>query len=173
MGQARQCFVYWVPKAYCRLFWGVMMNNRAKALILSLGLAATGLCATLALARSAPPLTKVEILKVISPACGMEDVADGRAQTLCNHGGGSVKVYVLEIGLGREPFAALDGFAVEGTRAPVCQNGTALLVCEGSGITVGHVYTFDLAGKDEGTFVFRNTSINAPGNTLQTQIYIK
>ena len=149
------------------------MNNRAKALILSLGLVASGLCAAPVLARSAPPLTKVEILKVLSPACGMEDVADGRARTQCNHGGGSVKVYVLEIGLGREPYASLDGFSLVGERAAVCQEGTALIACAGSGITVGSIYTFDLGGKEEGTFVFRNTSINAPGNTLQTQIDIQ
>lgn len=166
-------FVRRVAKAYCRLFWGVTMNNRAKTLILSLGLLASGLCAMPALARSAPPLTRVEVLKVLSPACGMEDVADGRAQTQCNHGGGSVKVFVLEIGLGREPFASLDGFSLTGERAAVCQEGTALIACAGSGITVGSVYTYDLGNKDEGTFVFRNTSINAPGNTLQTQIDIK
>ena len=35
------------------------------------------------------------------------------------------------------------------------------------------LYIFDLAGKQDGTFTFSNTSINAPGNTMSTQLYIK
>ncbi len=126
-------------------------------------------------AASAPPLTQVKVIKVQSPACGLEDIGDGQTQTQCNHGGPNIKVYVLEVGYGQnQPHATLDGFEVNGTRAPVCafDNGN-LTECTAGSKTVGSLYTFDLAGKQEGTFTFSNTSINAPRNTMSTQLYIK
>ncbi|MHA3738110.1 DUF4879 domain-containing protein [Pseudomonas sp. Eth.TT006] len=145
------------------------------------GMKAWGLIAAMmtvapaALAASAQPLTQVKVIKVQSPACGLEDIADGQTQTQCNHAGPSIKVYVLEIGYGQnQPQATLDGFEVNGTRAPVCafDNGN-LTECTPGRNTVGSLYTFDLAGKQEGTFSFSNTSINAPRNTLSAQLYIK
>jgi hypothetical protein len=78
------------------------------------------------------------------------------------------------VGYGREPHVGLDGFDVNGTRTPVCafKNGN-LTTCGPGEKTVGYVYIFNLAGKQEGTFTFSNTSINAPGNTMSTQLYIK
>jgi hypothetical protein len=77
-----------------------------------------------------------------------------------------IKVYVLEIGYGREAHVGLDGFDVNGTRAPVCAfNNGNLTDCTVGMKTVGYLYVFDMAGKQEGTFTFSNTSINAPGNT--------
>lgn len=152
------------------------MHNTTKALALGVGLLSTAalwLGANPALALSAPPLSRVEILKVESTSCGLEDVSDGREQTRCDHNGPHIKVYVLEIGYGHQPHVTLDGFEVNGTRAPVCQNVTSVVACGPSGVTLGYLYIFDLAGKQEGTFSFRNTSINAPGNTLGAQIYIK
>ncbi|MFJ2459559.1 DUF4879 domain-containing protein [Pseudomonas neuropathica] len=131
--------------------------------------------APIVLAASAEPLTQVKVIKVQSPACGLEDIADGQTQTQCNHSGPSIKVYVLEVGYGQsQPHATLDGFEVNGTRAPVCafDNGN-LTECTPGNKTVGSLYTFDLAGKQEGTFTFSNTSINAPRNTMSTQLYIK
>ncbi|BCQ64997.1 hypothetical protein PBOI14_67470 [Pseudomonas sp. Boi14] len=110
---------------------------------------------------------------MLSPSCGLEDVSDGRERTQCDHNGPNIKVYVLEIGYGREPHVTLDGFEVDGTRSPVCEDGSSYVPCGNSGTTVGYVYVFDLAGKQEGTFSFRNTSLNAPGNSLGAQIYIK
>ena len=130
---------------------------------------------TAALAASAPPLTEVKVIKVQSPACGLEDIGDNQPQTQCDHSGPSIKVFVLEIGYGQnQPHATLDGFEVNGTRAPVCafDNGN-LTECKPGSNTVGSLYTFDLAGKQEGTFTFSNTSINAPRNTLSAQLYIK
>jgi hypothetical protein len=125
-------------------------------------------------AASAPPLSEVKILKVESPACGYEDVKDGRKQTQCNHGGGSIRVYVLEQGYGRNPNVALDGFAVIGSKTRVCgDGGNGLGECTGTAKIVGYLYVFDLVGKEEGTFTFSNRSINAPGNTMSAQIYIK
>uniref|UniRef100_UPI0030DD15AF DUF4879 domain-containing protein n=2 Tax=Pseudomonas sp. EA_5y_Pfl2_R50 TaxID=3088691 RepID=UPI0030DD15AF len=140
------------------------------------GLIATLMAATPSvLAASAEPLTQVKVIKVQSPACGLEDIGDGQTQTQCNHNGPSIKVYVLEVGYGQnQPHATLDGFEVNGTRAPVCafDNGN-LTECTPGRNTVGSLYTFDLAGKQAGTFSFSNTSINAPRNTMSTQLYIK
>lgn len=133
------------------------------------------IAAPAALAASAAPLSQVKVIKVQSPACGLEDIADNQPQTQCNHNGPSIKVYVLEIGYGQnQPHATLDGFEVNGTRAPVCafDNGN-LTECSPGSKTVGSLYTFELAGKQEGTFSFSNTSINAPRNTLTAQLYIK
>ncbi|MHB2062507.1 DUF4879 domain-containing protein [Pseudomonas monsensis] len=125
-------------------------------------------------AASAPPLTQLKVLKVESPNCGFEDIAEGQELTRCDHSGSNIKVYVLEVGYGREPHVALDGFEVNGTRTPVCafDNGN-LTECTVGRKTVGYLYVFDLAGKQDGIFTFSNTSINAPGNTLATQLYIK
>lgn len=127
-----------------------------------------------AVAASAAPLSQLKVLKVASPSCGVEDITEGQAQTRCNHSGPNITVYVLEVGYGREPHVGLDGFQVNGSRTPVCafSNGN-LTTCSPGGKTVGYLYVFDLAGKQEGTFTFSNTSINAPGNTLSTQLYIK
>ena len=128
-----------------------------------------------AFAASAPPLSEVKVIKVQSASCGLEDIGDGQAQTRCDHSGPGIKVYVLEIGYGQsQPQATLDGFEVNGTRSPVCAFDTGNLTeCSPGRKTVGSLYTFDLAGKQEGTFSFSNTSINAPRNTLSTQLYIK
>jgi len=128
-----------------------------------------------ALAASAPPLSEVKVIKVQSASCGLEDITDGQVQTRCDHSAPGIKVYVLEIGYGQsQPQAALDGFEVNGTRSPVCafDNGN-LTECTPGSKTVGSLYTFDLAARQEGTFTFSNTSINAPRNTMSTQLYIK
>lgn len=127
-----------------------------------------------AIAATAQPLSQVKVLKVESPGCGFENIAAGQDQTRCNHSGPNIKVYVLEVGYGREPHVALDGFKVDGTRTPVCAFDTGNLTeCSAGKKTVGYLYIFNLAGKQDGTFTFSNTSINAPGNTLSTQLYIK
>ena len=46
-------------------------------------------------AAPAMPLSAVEILKVVSRTCAIEDVSDAREQTRCNHDGPNIKVYVL------------------------------------------------------------------------------
>ncbi|WP_085584096.1 MULTISPECIES: DUF4879 domain-containing protein [unclassified Pseudomonas] len=128
-----------------------------------------------ALAASAPPLSEVKVIKVQSAACGLEDIEDGQSRTQCDHGGSGIKVYVLEIGYGQsQPQASLDGFEVDGVRSPVCAFQTGNLTeCTPGSKTVGSLYEFDLGTRQEGTFTFTNTSINAPRNTLSTQLYIK
>lgn len=130
--------------------------------------------APIASAASAPPLSQVKVLKVESPGCGFESIAQGQDQTRCDHSGAHIRVYVLEVGYGRGAHVGLDGFEVNGTRTPICafDNGN-LTECTTGNKTVGYVYVFDLAGRQEGTFTFSNTSTNAPGNTLSTRLYIK
>ncbi|MDD0999852.1 hypothetical protein D3C84_542390 [compost metagenome] len=143
--------------------------------ILSGGLMALLLAAQGATAASAPPLTQVKVLKVESPECGFENIDEGQTQTRCNHNGPNIRIYVLEVGYGRsQPHATLDGFEVNGTRTPVCayENGN-LTDCSQRTKIVGNLYIFSLAGKQEGTFTFSNTSINAPRNTMSTQLYIR
>ena len=125
-------------------------------------------------AASAAPLSEVKVLKVESPACGFEDIVQGQAQTRCDHSGPNIKVYVLEVGYGREPHVTLDGFEVDGTRSPVCaySNGN-LNDCSTQTRVVGYLYIFDLKGKQEGAFSFSYVSIYAPGNRMSTQLYIK
>ncbi|MGE8154221.1 DUF4879 domain-containing protein [Pseudomonas vancouverensis] len=146
-----------------------------KCLVAVLGaLAAVFLGAQTAVAASAPPLTQLKVLKVASPSCGVETIEDGQTQTRCDHSGPNITIYVLEIGYGRDPHVDVDGFEINGTRTPVCafKNGN-LTSCNPGDKTVGYLYAFDMAGKQEGTFSFSNTSMNAPNNTLSTQLYIK
>ncbi|MFL7964716.1 DUF4879 domain-containing protein [Pseudomonas kielensis] len=149
----------------------LQMNKKLLAVVgCALGLWLPGPAAH---AASAPPLSEVKVLKVESPACGFEDIVPGQAQTRCDHGP-TIKVYVLEVGYGRQPHVTLDGFEVDGTRSPVCaySNGN-LNDCSVRTKVVGYVYIFDLKDKQEGTFSFSNQSINAPGNRMSTQLYIK
>ncbi|POA51906.1 MULTISPECIES: DUF4879 domain-containing protein [unclassified Pseudomonas] len=148
---------------------------RSTVKMTALALLGTAACwfAASAPAGSAAPLSQVEILKVLSSSCRLEDVSDGRERTQCDHSGPGIKVYVLEIGYGREPYVTLDGFEVDGTRTPVCEDGSSYEPCAPGGITAGYLYIFDLADKKEGTFRFSNTSINAPGNSMSAEIYIK
>src|SRR5687767_12852882 len=100
-----------------------------------------GLLGPAADAASAPPLSEVKVLKVESPTCGFEDITAGQAQTRCDHSGANIKVYVLEVGYGRQPHVTLDGFEVDGTRSPVCAFGNGNLNdCSTSTKVVGYLY---------------------------------
>ncbi|MCS3839992.1 hypothetical protein HNR03_004608 [Pseudomonas sp. JAI111] len=127
------------------------------------------------MAESAPPLSNVQVLKVQSAACGIENISAGQERTTCDHGGANIKVYVLEMGYGRAPTVQLDGFNLDSMQTKVCayDNGNPT-ECTGTSMKiVGTLYIFDLGGKQEGTFSFSNRSINAPGNTVSTKLYIK
>ena len=123
----------------------------------------------------APRLSQLKVVKVESPVCGFENIAEAQAETSCDHSGPSIKVYVLEVGYGsNSPNVALDGFEVDGTRSPVCAFQTGNLTeCTPGAKTVGYLYVFNLAGKQGGIFTFSNTSINAPSDRMSTQLYIK
>ncbi|KOY00475.1 DUF4879 domain-containing protein [Pseudomonas nunensis] len=127
------------------------------------------------MAASAPPLTNVQVLKVQSATCGIENISAGQERTTCDHGGANIKVYVLEMGYGRGARASIDGFSVAGGQTNVCAygNGNPTQCTSTETRVVGKLYVYDLGDRQEGTFTFSNTSINAPGNTLSTQLYIK
>lgn len=140
-----------------------------------LGVIFAGLaCVPAVMAASAPPLSNVQVLKVQSAACGIENISAGQERTQCDHSG-NIKVYVLEMGYGRAPRVGLDGFELKGKADKVCAFGNGNLTeCSGAATKiVGTLYLYDLGGRQEGTFTFSNTSINAPGNTISTQLYIK
>ncbi len=124
-------------------------------------------------AAPAMPLSHIEILKVVSSTGAVEDVSDGREQTKAHHGGPHLKVFVLERGYGGQPTVTFDGQAVNGGRTPVCNKGEGLVTCDGSGTTVGYLYTFDLGNKQGGWFQFSNTSLVAPFTRLAAQLYIR
>ena len=124
-------------------------------------------------AAPAMPLSAVEILKVVSRTCAIEDVSDAREQTRCNHDGPNIKVYVLERGCGGQPNVTLNGQKIDGVRAPVCNRGSGLDDCQRGGTTTGYLYTFDLGNKNEGWFEFSNTSLVPPHNRLAARLFIK
>ncbi|RON58314.1 DUF4879 domain-containing protein [Pseudomonas frederiksbergensis] len=137
-------------------------------------------CALLAsvpavMAASAPPLSNVQVLKVQSAACGIENISAGQTQTTCNHGGANIKVYVLEMGYGRKPTVQLDGFNLNGAQTNVCayDNGNPTQCTSTQTRVVGKLYIFDLGDRQEGTFTFSNRSINGGGDAVSTQLYIK
>lgn len=124
-------------------------------------------------AAPATPLSTLEILKVASVSCAVEDVSDGREQTKCDHQAPGIKVYVLERGYGGQPNVSLDGQEVDGVRTPVCNQGEGLVTCNGAGTTVGYLYSFDLGNRQGGWFQFSNTSLTPPHNRLGARLYIK
>ena len=150
-------------------FWGESMKRASKPVFVCFSL----LISTVLNAAPAMPLSRVEILKVVSVSCAVEDVSDGREQTRCDHQGPGIKVYVLERGYGGQPNASLDGQEVDGVRTPVCNQGEGLVTCNGAGTTVGYLYSFDLGNKDGGWFEFSNTSLTSPHNRLGARLYIK
>ena len=124
-------------------------------------------------AAPAMPLSAVEILKVVSRTCAIEDVSDAREHTRCNHDGPNIKVYVLERGYGGQPNVTLNCQKIDGVRAPVCNRGTGLDDCQRGGTTTGYLYTFDLGNKNEGWFEFSNTSLVPPHTRLGARLFIK
>jgi len=171
----RRCFAVKRSEPYCALILGVVMYCMKTRVIAVIGVVmALLLGAQNASAAMAPALSQLKVLKVESPGCGFEDIAEGQDQTRCDHSGPHIKVYVLEVGYGRQAYVALDGFEVNGTRTPVCAFDTGNLTeCTVGRKTVGYLYVMDLDGKQSGSFTFSNTSINPPGNTMSTQLYIK
>ncbi|MES2868249.1 MAG: DUF4879 domain-containing protein [Pseudomonadota bacterium] len=133
-----------------------------------------GLCFSAVLsAAPAMPLSRIEILKVASVSCAVEDVSDGREHTKCDHNGPGIKVYLLERGYGGQPNVTLDGSEVDGVRTPVCNQGEGLVTCNGAGTTVGYVYTFDLGNSNGGWFQFSNASLVPPHQRFNVRLFIK
>lgn len=127
----------------------------------------------------APPLSQVAVEAVgSSQAGGWEYMTTlGQLSTLRDHGGAELSVVVLEVGYGGSPSASINGAllprSAEYKTEPLCLNGGSLTPCG-----IGQTYVawrryYQLDGTQEGNFRYQNTSINAPFNTVSTDIYIR
>jgi hypothetical protein len=146
-----------------------------KTVALSLGLlgcAGLWLAAAPAWSAPAPALSEVRVFKVESARCteSIPERADSTRQ--CDHRG-PTQVYVMEVGLGNNPHASLDGAELSGSRTAVCQVGSISQACNGAGVLMGYIYRFDLNLQAGGTFQYSNSSINPPQNTLVTTLSIR
>ncbi|KAF1029469.1 MAG: hypothetical protein GAK37_01735 [Pseudomonas sp.] len=120
----------------------------------------------------APALSEVRVFKVESARCTETIPERADSTRMCEHRG-PAHVYVMEVGLGNNPMAYLDGALLSGSRTPVCQVGSISQVCNGTGTLMGYVYRFDVDLESSATFQFSNTSINPPRNTLTTVLSIR
>jgi len=91
---------------------------------------------------------------------------------MCTHRG-PTQVSVMEVGLGNNPMGRFNGAELNGQRTAVCQVGSVSQACAGAGTLMGYIYVFDLNVAAPGWFEYSNTSINAPRNTLKTQLNIR
>ena len=130
-------------------------------------------------AASAPPLTRVEVYAVGSSNCGWEFLSRGQQTTACDHGGAALHVAVMEIGYGNDATRhawmrgnELPRSAIIDT-IPVCWVGAQFRRPCPVGISVdGFIYEYKLDGYQVGYFTYQSQSINAPWNTMSTQILI-
>lgn len=152
------------------------MNSTKKSIAAAFGVfgcTAVLLGAAPAWGAAAAPLTEVRIYEVQSGSGGTESIAAASTLTQREHRGPNIKVRVMEVGLGQNPQGYFDGAPVRGNGTAVCQVGSEVGACQGSGVVIGYVYEYDLADKQQGNFTFSNTSINVPRNTLSATLYIR
>ncbi|MBT2371154.1 DUF4879 domain-containing protein [Pseudomonas fluorescens] len=146
-----------------------------KTIALSLGLlgcAGVWLAPAPAWSAAAPALSEVRVFKVESANC-TEAIPERTTVTqMCAHRG-PTQVYVMEVGLGNNPHASLNGAELSGSRTAVCQVGSISEACNGAGVLMGYIYRFDLNLQAGGTFQFSNSSINPPQNTLVATLSIR
>ncbi|WP_197056541.1 MULTISPECIES: YolA family protein [Luteibacter] len=124
----------------------------------------------------APGLSSVRVLAVGSTACGWE-YPDGKGTTTCNHGGGELRVAVMEIGYGSNPIASMNGGqlprSAQYASTGICVTGTQYTwPCTPGQTVVGWLNEYNVDGYESGLFKYQNTSTNAPHNTVYTQINI-
>lgn len=130
-------------------------------------------------AASAPPLTKVEVYAVVSSDCNVELTSYQQQTTTCDHGGALLRVFVREIGYSNDATRhawmrgnELPRSAIVST-TPICWIGTTYFLPCPVGVSVnGFIYEYKLDGYQVGYFTYQNQSINAPWNTMSTQILI-
>ncbi|SBW83112.1 hypothetical protein PVE_R1G5231 [Pseudomonas veronii 1YdBTEX2] len=121
---------------------------------------------------TAPALSEVRVFKVESAGC-VETIPERSQSTqMCTHRG-PTQVSVMEVGLGNNPMGRFNGAVLNGQRTAVCQVGNVSQACNGAGTLMGYIYVFDLNVEAQGWFEYSNTSINAPRNTLNTQLNIR
>lgn len=112
------------------------------------------------------------MFQVQSQGCS-ESIAEGADRTRqCQHRG-ATRVSVMEVGLGNNSIATFDGARLAGQKTAICQVGSVSQACNGAGTLMGYIYVFDVDIRAAGWFEYSNTSINAPRNTLVTQLRIQ
>jgi len=127
----------------------------------------------------AAPLSRVVVAGVGSSQAGGWEymTTPGQLSTVQDHGGAELSVVIMEVGYGGSPSASMNGAllprSAEYKTEPLCLNGGEYTPCG-----VGQTYAawlryYQLDGAQEGNFHYQNTSINAPFNTLGTDIYIR
>lgn len=126
---------------------------------------------------SASPLRQLVVGAVYSANGGQEYIALGQYATKKSHGGSFVRVITLELGIGIDPIAKMNGnqlgrFPLSTTA--ICQNiltgqyGT----CTAGQTVAGYQYVWDVTTWQKGSFTYQNTSANSPWNTMSTWITI-
>lgn len=124
----------------------------------------------------APALSSVRVYAVGSTSCGWEYI-NGNSSTSCNHGGGELRVAIIEIGYGANPIASMNGGhlprSARYASTGICITGTQYTwPCTPGQTIVGWLDEYNVDGQESGYFRYQNTSTNAPYNTLYTQINI-
>jgi hypothetical protein len=124
----------------------------------------------------APALSSIRVYAVGSTSCGWE-YTNGNGSTTCNHGGGELRVAVIEIGYGANPIASMNGGQLPRSAryasTGICITGTQYTwPCTPGQTVVGWLDEYNVDGHESGYFKYQNTSTNAPYNTLYTQINI-
>jgi hypothetical protein len=126
----------------------------------------------------APGLTSARIYAVGSTSCGWEYInGNGSGSTSCNHGGGELRVAIMEIGYGSNPIASMNGGqlprSARYSSTGICVTGTQYTwPCKAGQTIVGWLDEYNVDGYDSGQFKYQNTSTNAPYNTVYTQINV-
>jgi hypothetical protein len=124
----------------------------------------------------APPLTTIWVYGVGSTNCGWEYTSD-LYLTKCDHGGGELRVAILEIGYGANRIASMNGGVLPSSAmyasTTVCVTGGRYTwPCTAGQTVVGFLNEYNVDGNESGTFRYQNTSSNAPWNTVSAQINI-
>lgn len=123
----------------------------------------------------AAPLTRMEVYAIWSSNCGWESTR-GKYATTCDHGGAQLRVFVLEVGYGFNRKASMLGDDLPRAgivdTLDVCMVGDQPYNCHGQSIEA-FIHEIKLDGYQNGQFVYQNTSVNAPQNTMSTWIRIQ
>ena len=150
------------------------MKTPIKTLLAAAMLSST-IASAPAQAASGAPLSRMEVFAVWSSNCGWE-YPNRRYTTTCDHGGAQLRVFVLEVvyGFNRKASMMGDDLPRAGIvdTLDVCMFGGQPYDCHGQSIE-GFIHEIKLDGYQNGQFVYQNTSVNAPMNTMSTWIIIQ
>ena len=150
------------------------MKTPIKTLLTAAVLSST-IASAPAQAAPAAPLTRMEVYAIYSSNCGWESTR-GRYTTTCDHGGAQLRVFVLEVGYGFNRKASMLGDDLPRAgivdTLDVCMIGDQPYNCHGQSIEA-FIHEIKLDGYQGGQFVYQNSSVNAPWNTMSTWIRIQ